>query len=150
VTGPHGLGMFEAAEGMGLEGIVSKRAGSKYRSGRSGRWLKIKCYAEEELFVVGTEQGVGPTTALLARKTEDGLEYAGGAMLTPRESERDRFWAGVDALKRDKPPLRMEGGKKARWTEPLMKVRVRTLRGEEKLRHATELEIEDAQREAAT
>jgi ATP-dependent DNA ligase len=27
---------------MGLEGIVSKRLGSKYRSGRSPDWLKFK------------------------------------------------------------------------------------------------------------
>jgi ATP-dependent DNA ligase len=27
---------------MGLEGIVSKRLGSRYRSGRSKEWLKFK------------------------------------------------------------------------------------------------------------
>jgi ATP-dependent DNA ligase len=27
---------------MGLEGIVSKRLGSRYRSGRSPDWLKMK------------------------------------------------------------------------------------------------------------
>jgi bifunctional non-homologous end joining protein LigD len=28
---------------MGLEGIISKRRGSPYRSGRSLMWRKIKC-----------------------------------------------------------------------------------------------------------
>ena len=34
--------MFQHACKMGLEGIVSKRLGSRYRSGRSPDWLKFK------------------------------------------------------------------------------------------------------------
>src|SRR5262249_38088624 len=34
--------IFEHACRLGLEGIVSKRRGSRYESGRSGLWLKIK------------------------------------------------------------------------------------------------------------
>lgn len=34
--------VFEHACAMGLEGIVSKRKGSSYRSGRSADWLKAK------------------------------------------------------------------------------------------------------------
>jgi ATP-dependent DNA ligase len=34
--------MFQAACRMGLEGIVAKRKGSRYLSGRSRHWLKIK------------------------------------------------------------------------------------------------------------
>jgi bifunctional non-homologous end joining protein LigD len=34
--------VFEHARKMGLEGIVSKRLGSPYRSGRSPDWLKMK------------------------------------------------------------------------------------------------------------
>ena len=32
----------------GIEGMVSKRRDSKYRSGRSTNWLKIKSYAIDE------------------------------------------------------------------------------------------------------
>ena len=35
-------GSFRHACKMGLEGIVSKRLGSRYRSGRSPDWLKFK------------------------------------------------------------------------------------------------------------
>ena len=40
----HGCGLtvFQHARKMGLEGIVSKRLGSRYRSGRSPEWLKFK------------------------------------------------------------------------------------------------------------
>jgi bifunctional non-homologous end joining protein LigD len=34
--------VFQHACKMGLEGIVSKRLGSRYRSGRSSDWLKFK------------------------------------------------------------------------------------------------------------
>jgi bifunctional non-homologous end joining protein LigD len=34
--------IFEAACGLGLEGIISKRLGTKYRSGRCANWLKTK------------------------------------------------------------------------------------------------------------
>ena len=36
------LTVFQHACKMGLEGIVSKRLGSRYRSGRSPDWLKFK------------------------------------------------------------------------------------------------------------
>jgi bifunctional non-homologous end joining protein LigD len=34
--------VFKHACALGCEGIVSKRLGSRYRSGRSGDWLKCK------------------------------------------------------------------------------------------------------------
>jgi ATP-dependent DNA ligase len=39
---PDGLTVFQHACRMGQEGIVSKRLGSRYRSGRSSDWLKFK------------------------------------------------------------------------------------------------------------
>src|SRR5688572_501777 len=41
-----GTTLFAAAERMQLEGIVSKRAGSRYKSGRSSFWQKTKCMTE--------------------------------------------------------------------------------------------------------
>jgi bifunctional non-homologous end joining protein LigD len=48
-SGPE---FFAQACAHGLEGIMSKRADSVYRSGRGKDWLKIKCLKGEE-FVVG-------------------------------------------------------------------------------------------------
>ena len=39
---PEGLAVFQQACALGCEGIVSKRLGSRYRSGRSPDWLKFK------------------------------------------------------------------------------------------------------------
>jgi bifunctional non-homologous end joining protein LigD len=38
----RGPEIYQAACGMGLEGIVSKRIDAPYRSGRSKAWLKVK------------------------------------------------------------------------------------------------------------
>jgi len=38
----RGLAVFQHACQLGCEGIVSKRIGSRYRSGRSPDWLKFK------------------------------------------------------------------------------------------------------------
>jgi ATP-dependent DNA ligase len=38
----EGAAVFAKACELGLEGIVSKRAGSFYKSGRSRNWLKTK------------------------------------------------------------------------------------------------------------
>lgn len=75
--------------------------------------------------------------ALLAREHDGTLEYAGGAMVTLRQPERDQFWQTIEALQRSKPALSMKPRQDASWTEPAMRVKVRTLRGEEMLRHAT-------------
>src|SRR4029079_10542638 len=39
-----GAAFYEAAEKMGLEGIVSKRRGSPYRGGKDEAWVKVKCW----------------------------------------------------------------------------------------------------------
>jgi bifunctional non-homologous end joining protein LigD len=45
--------LLRNACGMGLEGIVSKRADASYLSGRSGQWIKSKCNMRQEFVVVG-------------------------------------------------------------------------------------------------
>ncbi len=58
--------LFAAAERMGLEGIVCKRRGSPYRSGAPTDWLKVKCFVETELEILGVQRAPGkPTMALM-------------------------------------------------------------------------------------
>jgi bifunctional non-homologous end joining protein LigD len=50
----HGKRLFQKAEKLGLEGIMAKRAGSRYLSGtRSKDWLKIKTAKRQEAVIVG-------------------------------------------------------------------------------------------------
>jgi bifunctional non-homologous end joining protein LigD len=48
----NGEEVFQKACELHAEGIISKRAVSKYSSGRGGDWLKLKCVHEQE-FVIG-------------------------------------------------------------------------------------------------
>ena len=50
----HGYRYFEEAERQGLEGIMAKRAESKYASGsRTSDWLKIKTSKRQEVVIAG-------------------------------------------------------------------------------------------------
>jgi bifunctional non-homologous end joining protein LigD len=77
----HGPDMFTAASGQGMEGIISKRVDSPYRSGRSADWLKIKAVETREFVIVGytqpkgSRQGIG--AFLLAQAKAENLVYAG-------------------------------------------------------------------------
>jgi bifunctional non-homologous end joining protein LigD len=76
-----GLAIFHKACELHAEGIISKRAASKYSSGRGGSWLKVKCVHEQE-FVIGGftlpsngKHGVG--ALLLGYYDDKKLIYAG-------------------------------------------------------------------------
>ena len=73
--------MFREACAKGAEGILAKRAESRYVSARSGDWLKIKCVHQQELVVGGYTAPRGSREklgALLVGYYEDGaLRYAG-------------------------------------------------------------------------
>jgi bifunctional non-homologous end joining protein LigD len=129
--------ILEAACAMELEGIVSKKLTSRYRSGRQRSWLKTKCYDEGEFVVIGAEHEPGkPAFALLARETDEGLAYAGSAFMTLGGEDRDRFWTMVELHGRSKPVIRMEKRKAGR-VDPVLRVRVQHLKGGGKLRHAS-------------
>src|SRR4029079_10624014 len=50
----HGKRLFKEAQKLGLEGIMAKRAQSRYLSGaRSKDWLKIKTDKRQEAVIVG-------------------------------------------------------------------------------------------------
>ena len=126
-----GADFFAAAERMGLEGIISKKLGSRYRSGLSKSWVKVKTFAEGEFVVIGTSKGDLAPVALLARETQDHrLEYAGSAMVTFSEAERELFWRANERLKIPKPALHMDPRPETSWLKPEMRVIVRYLRGE--------------------
>jgi bifunctional non-homologous end joining protein LigD len=72
---------FDEACKSGWEGLIAKRAGAPYVSGRSKDWLKLKCVWEQEFVIGGYTDPTGSRTdfgALLVGYHEDGrLRYAG-------------------------------------------------------------------------
>jgi bifunctional non-homologous end joining protein LigD len=137
-----GRKVFAAAEQLGVEGIVSKRANGCYESGRSREWFKAKCMVEGEFVVVGVEPNLGgPPFALLARESDQGLAYAGSAFVTLRGEERETFWEATELLKVKAPAVTEIRRSKVSFLKPQLRVRAKYLRGERQLRHASLVEL---------
>jgi bifunctional non-homologous end joining protein LigD len=49
----RGEDLFAAIAGLGLEGILAKRAGSPYRAGRSADWLKVRVDRVGDFAIIG-------------------------------------------------------------------------------------------------
>jgi bifunctional non-homologous end joining protein LigD len=134
----HGARFFKAAVELGLEGIVSKRAGSRYCSGPSKSWLKIKNMVESEFVLLGTERDEsGVPWALLATEQEGRLAFAGPAILNPPHALRAAWRERMVALAVAKPPVRGLRQGSAQWLKPELRVRVKHLKAKGTLRHAT-------------
>jgi len=122
---------FEKACELHVEGIISKRAASKYSSGRGGDWLKLKCVHEQE-FVIGGftlpsngTHGVG--ALLLGYYDAKKLVYAGrtGTGFTQKTHRvlRDQ----LDELRQSAMPfekLLADARKGAVWVKPQLVAQV--------------------------
>ena len=128
---------FQACADHQLEGIVSKLASSKYRSGRSKTWLKTKCFTEHSFLIIGTarDRKTKAPLALLAQSNVGGLRYAGSAFIAL--SGTDRAELAVRLKKLEHCPIPKLRFPDAQWVKPLLKARVRHLLGTGYLRHAT-------------
>ncbi|QKC64841.1 ATP-dependent DNA ligase [Mesorhizobium loti] len=126
--------IFHLLDHAGLEGMVSKRKDSKYRSGPSTSWLKAKCYSVDEYELIGVEREAGkPAFALMAdRKTG---RYVGSAFINSSQAIRERLWKRVQEHAGPAP----QGMKRpaTQWVKPGIIGRVKHLRGEEDLRHGS-------------
>jgi len=70
--------VLKSACRMSLEGVVSKRLDSSYRSGRGDAWLKTKCRAGHEVVIGGWTMREGQLRSLLAGVNRRGrLDYVG-------------------------------------------------------------------------
>lgn len=139
-----GAMLFEATLQQGLEGVVSKRRGSRYRFGqRSPDWLKL-AHRHRISYVVGgwrPQEGTSDRLAslLVGEPTPAGLLYRGrvGSGIGPRQS---RALAGlVEGLGRAGSPFADEvpavDARGTHWVEPVLVVDVDTHgRGYQRLR----------------
>ncbi len=111
---------------LGLEGVVAKRASSRYRGGtRSGQWRKLKHQRMQEVVVVGWRPGKGERSGgvgslLVAVPGPDGLVYAGrvGTGFTDRVLKD--LGTRLRRLERKTPAVETprEVAKEARWVTP--------------------------------
>ncbi|MGH7654951.1 MAG: DNA ligase D [Gemmatimonadaceae bacterium] len=79
----EGEAMLASVSKMGLEGIIAKRADSKYTGGRTDAWLKIKTERTGDFVIVGFTEGKGSRAHFGALQLADmvggTLTYAGRA-----------------------------------------------------------------------
>ena len=129
----NGKAFHKAVDELNVEGMVSKRADAPYVSGRTRAWLKTKTYTVSELEVAGVlaERGK-PTMALLVDQERN---YLGGAFITNRQI-KERLLARARS-KAGPLPKGMNKKPDAQWLQPGIMAKVRHLRGEEELRHAS-------------
>jgi bifunctional non-homologous end joining protein LigD len=110
---PHrntdGEALFSDACRRGLEGLIAKRADSRYVRKRSGDWLKLKCSHEQELVIGGFTAPQGGRTdfgALLVGYYEDGaLRYAGKVGTGFDRRTLAELGQRLRRLRRDEPPF---------------------------------------------
>ena len=70
---------------FGLEGLVAKRADSRYRSGRHESWVKLKCTKSDSFPIVAFVEKLGAhprriASLYIGRREGDRLLYAGKAV----------------------------------------------------------------------
>ena len=75
--------MLDTAARMNLEGVICKKADTRYRGGRSNDWLKVKCRGREEFVVLGWTPPAGSRRGFGSLHIgyydpEGALHYAGG------------------------------------------------------------------------
>ena len=107
----------------GWEGLVAKRAGSTYRSGRSGDWRKFKCTSRQELVIGGFTEPRGARSgfgALLLGYWEGGeLRYAGKVGTGFDERTLRGLHERLVRLERSSSPFAGGAGEKgAHWAMP--------------------------------
>jgi bifunctional non-homologous end joining protein LigD len=150
----RGEEVYEAACEQHLEGIVAKKADSRYVGARSRDWLKIKCQHRQE-FVIGgytDPQGSrGYFGALhLGIYEGDRLVYVSKVGTGFDEKTLKMLWEKLKPLERPTSPFAVgtPGGRGHHWVEPKLVAEVRFTEwtADGGLRHPTFLGLRDDKR----
>jgi bifunctional non-homologous end joining protein LigD len=120
-----GAALYAQATNLGLEGIISKRADSPYRSGRGEQWIKVKCWKHERFAVVGfvPEGSAGLLKLRLARRQQDGLIYVGRVGTGWDRKAAQAVRRALEPLPRRTPPLAIKKADTI-WVEPRFDVEI--------------------------
>jgi bifunctional non-homologous end joining protein LigD len=103
--------ILQSARKLELEGIVSKKLGSPYRSGRSETWTKTKCRAGHEVVLGGWKTTHGKFRSLMAGVHRgDHLAFVGIVGTGFGQDTIRRIMPALKAAASDKSPF---GGKDA-------------------------------------
>jgi bifunctional non-homologous end joining protein LigD len=107
-----GKALLAAAEKQGLEGVIAKRAGSRYALGKRTRdWLKIKVHAGQEFVIAGYTKGKGRRensfgSLVLGYRRGSELVYAGNVGTGFNEREMEKLLKKLRPLERKSSPFK--------------------------------------------
>ena len=110
-TFADGEALLEAAREQGLEGVIAKRADSRYGLGKRGRdWLKIKTHDNQEFVIAGYTRGQGRRSGrfgslVLAVHRGSELSYVGNCGTGFNDAEIDRLLRKLRPLERETSPF---------------------------------------------
>ncbi|WP_241030036.1 DNA ligase D [Legionella anisa] len=117
--------LFHRACELGLEGIISKQIDSPYISGRSKRWLKIKCLMRQEFIIGGYSLPTGSRkyfrALYLGVYNEQGeLDYTGNVGTGFTEASLKEVFALLQKIPAKQKPFDKEipGSQGVVWVEP--------------------------------
>jgi bifunctional non-homologous end joining protein LigD len=127
----NGEALYDQAVGMGLEGIVAKKADSRYVSGRSDQWLKVRADRTGDFVVVGytaPKGSRGGFGALHLGAYQDGeLVYIGRAGSGFSAKQLQEVAADLERLAQPQPafagPVPAEAS--SHWVKPELVAEVR-------------------------
>ncbi|HEX9637275.1 MAG TPA: DNA ligase D [Acidobacteriota bacterium] len=126
----RGAELFHEVETMKLEGLIAKRAGSRYSGGRSAEWLKLRADRCDEFAVVGwsdPKDGRGGFGALhLAQFDGQQLIYSGRVGSGFDAGQLGAIRERLEPARRPGPPCAgpTPKGKEHHWVEPELVVEV--------------------------
>jgi bifunctional non-homologous end joining protein LigD len=107
-----GDALLAAAKEQGLEGIMAKRADSRYAVGRRTRdWLKVKTHGRQEFIIAGYTKGQGRRAGtlgslVLAVRRGQELEYVGNVGTGFTGDEIEKLLKKLRPLERKTPSFR--------------------------------------------
>jgi bifunctional non-homologous end joining protein LigD len=127
----QGEAFFEAASSLGLEGVIGKRADSRYSGKRSADWVKIKCQRRQEFVIGGYADAKGSGRRFGALHV--GVYESGALRHVTRVGSgfdgmmQDRLWQELQSLRREASPFGKSGpkGRENHWVEPRLVCEVR-------------------------
>jgi bifunctional non-homologous end joining protein LigD len=106
-----GEALLEAARTQGLEGVMAKRAASRYQEGKRNRdWLKIKTHGRQEFVICGYTRGQGRRSGsfgalVLGIRRGEEWQWVGNVGTGFDERTIAELLAKLEPLQREEPPF---------------------------------------------
>lgn len=148
----QGKSFFQASKEKDLEGIMAKRAGSKYYPGkRSPDWLKIKHHKTQEAIIAGYTEPSGARkyfgALILAAKDGKGLKYIGHTGTGFDQKSLKEMYELLQPLVQTKSPFneKIKTNSAVTWIRPelICEVKYSEITTDGKFRHPVFLHLRD-------